>query len=112
MHEVEVDESVEVIPAEIYVDATGYGDNIECLIEVIADNFLDMSDIADYYPEVEFTTTNKRESCIEWRNNDIAYPEQTIQVVEHLNMGSDCNFKFDDLSIELQEIVMKVIDQN
>ena len=92
VHEVEVDESVEAIPAKIYVDATGCGDDIECLIQVIADNFLDVSDIADYYPVVEFTTTTQDESCIEWRNNDIDYPEQNIQVVEHLNMGSDCKF--------------------
>ena len=101
------------VKGTVHVDATGYGEETEVILETSYTgkfHWLDRTDIADYTPQVLFDIEQDG-----WCENqiDVDRFEDTdipFYIATNVRMSEGCNFKFEDLSMELQNKIINEIE--
>ena len=101
------------VKGTVHVDATCYGEETEVILETSYTgkfDWLDRTDIADYTPQVLFDIN--QDGWVETQI-DVDYFKETdepFNVATNVRMSEGCNFKFEDLSMELQKKILEKIE--
>ena len=101
------------VKGTVHVDATCYGEETEVILETSYTgkfDWLDRTDIADYTPQVLFDIN--QDGWVETQI-DVDYFKETDEpfyVATNVRMSEGCNFKFEDLSMDLQKKIVEVIE--
>ena len=101
------------VKGTVHVDATCYGEETEVILETSYTgkfDWLDRTDIADYTTQVLFDIN--QDGWVETQI-DVDYFKETDEpfyVAANVRMSEGCNFKFEDLSMELQKKILEKIE--